>query len=73
MPKLTKDQQRRLVAEGLAIGCVALGVQAVSANKLSVEFALSHAMRHWSIAERFPALRGHGADEFLRQGIYRSE
>lgn len=71
--KLTKDQQRRLVVEGLALGCVANGVVAVTQNKLSVEFALSHAVHGWPEAGRFSSLRGHGADEFLLHGIYKSE
>ena len=65
MKGMTRDQQRKTLVEGLAVGCAALGVEAVTAKKSSVEFALAHAARTWSLTPRFSALTGHGADQYL--------
>jgi hypothetical protein len=54
--KQSRDQQVKAVVEGLALGTLALGVKAVSASKLDLEFAIGHALRRWSYADQFPSL-----------------
>jgi hypothetical protein len=53
--KQSRDQQVKAVVEGLALGTLALGVEAVSASKLDLEFAIGHALRRWSYADQFPS------------------
>ena len=69
----TRDQQVKQVCEGLALGVLALGIGSVAASKLDVEFALSHCMRNWSFAERFPSVSGHHGSSHLWIGLRRSE
>jgi len=54
---LTKVDQETAVGQGLAVGCLALGVTAVTSKKMSVEFAFIRAWRDWTWAPRFPRIR----------------
>ncbi|MGV8912488.1 MAG: hypothetical protein ACOH14_07720 [Rhodoglobus sp.] len=54
--KMTKDQQWKTVAEGLALGCLLLGVDTLTANKMRVQFAFAHAWRAWSRSSAFPSV-----------------
>lgn len=69
----TKDQQVKLVCEGLALGTLALGVEAVTSAKYVLASALQTAWGDWDQARRFPRIAGHGAAELLARGIRRSE
>ncbi|MEV4704534.1 hypothetical protein [Actinoplanes sp. NPDC049316] len=52
----SKDQQIRHVVEGVALGVLAQGVDAVSSSKMDLEFAFNHAWRRWSRAAEFPSI-----------------
>jgi hypothetical protein len=54
--KQSRDQQVKAVVEGLALGTLALGVKAVSASKLDLEFAIGHALRRWVLRRPVPKL-----------------
>lgn len=73
MAKLTRDHQVRTVVEGLALGTLALGVEAVTAGKMDLEFAIDHALRHWSYADAFPSLSGNLGPNYVWLGIRKSE
>jgi hypothetical protein len=53
---MTKAQQETAVGEGLAVGCLALGIASVTSNKMDVEFAFRHAWRDWQWAYLFPVV-----------------
>ncbi|WP_219419991.1 hypothetical protein [Pseudonocardia nigra] len=55
--ELSKAQQQKIVGEGLAVGVLALGVEALTSNKASVEFAFRRAWRDWSGRAQFPQVR----------------
>jgi hypothetical protein len=44
---MNKDQQWKTVMQGLALGCLALGVQEFTTDKLGAEFAFAKAWRGW--------------------------
>lgn len=50
----SKVQQQTAIGEGLAIACLALGVDEVPNNKLDLEFAFRHAWRAWPHRQKFP-------------------
>lgn len=50
---MTKAMQETTVGEGLALGCLSLGIIAVTSNKMDVEFAFGRAWRNWPQADRF--------------------
>lgn len=52
----SKAQQQTTVGEGLAVGCLALGVVGVTTEKMAVEFAFRKAWRSWAYAVRFPVI-----------------
>ncbi|MEO8136172.1 MAG: hypothetical protein ABI831_19625 [Betaproteobacteria bacterium] len=54
---LTKAKQETAVGQGLAVGCLALGVTAVTSKKMSVEMAFIRAWRDWPQARHFPTIR----------------
>lgn len=58
MSVASKRQQKLTVAEGLAVGCVALGLKSLAHDKIRFEFAVQHAWRRWSYAGHFPSLLG---------------
>lgn len=55
---LSRAQRRELnqVSQGLAIGCISLGVQSVSAERTVLEAAIQQAWDRWPHAHKFPAL-----------------
>lgn len=54
---LSRARQETAVGQGLAVGCLALGVVAVTANKLTLELAFERAWRDWPSAGLFPVVR----------------
>lgn len=63
----------KAVVEGLALGTLAIGVQAVTSSKLSLELAIARALREWSFAGQFPSLAGRGGASSIWIGIQKSE
>lgn len=57
VPALSKAGQHKLVGEGLAVGLLALNVEALSINRHLVESAFDRAWRGWSCSGRFPQVR----------------
>lgn len=55
--RTSKAGQETAVGQGLAVGCLALGVVAVTANKLTLELAFERAWRDWPSAGLFPVVR----------------
>ncbi|MFI7483060.1 hypothetical protein ACH9EU_11680 [Kocuria sp. M1R5S2] len=53
----SKVQQQTAVGEGLAIACLALGVDEVPNSKLDLEFAFNHAWQAWPHRSKFPQIR----------------
>lgn len=65
--RLTKAAQETAVGEGLAVGCLALEVIAVTAEKMAVEFAFRRAWRDWEWSSPFPAIHAsHARNDLLR-------
>jgi hypothetical protein len=54
---ITKAGQHKIVGEGLAVGLVALGVDAVTINERIVESAFGRAWQKWTCNPRFPQVR----------------
>ena len=71
--RLTKDQQVKEVVIGMALGVLARRVEAVTSNKMALEFAFNHAWRSWSKAREFPSIRGHDPGNLFWIGIGKSE
>ncbi len=69
----TKDQQVKHVVEGMALGVLAEGVEAVSSAKLNLELAFNHAWRRWEPATRFPSIAGHDPGNLFWIGLNKSE
>lgn len=69
----TKDQQVKHVVEGLALGVLANGVEAVTSAKLELEFAFNHAWHGWSRAGEFPSIAGPGPGNLFWIGLAKSE
>ena len=60
----TKKQQKLTVAEGIAVGAVALGIDSLAYSKMRFEFAVESAWYRWDYASHFPSLLGqHGGNE----------
>ncbi len=53
---MTAVQQQVAVGEGLAIGCLNLGVSAVTSQKMTVELAFQRAWRGWARSSTFPRI-----------------
>lgn len=65
--RLTKAQQETSVGEGLAVGCLTIGVVAVTSKKMEVEFAFIRAWRGWAWSSHFPAVHAtHARNDLLR-------
>lgn len=65
--QLTKAAQETAVGEGLAVGCLALGVVAVTAEKMAVEFAFRRAWSGWGWSPGFRAVNvSHERNDLLR-------
>ncbi|WP_433530447.1 hypothetical protein ACQPYA_30580 [Micromonospora sp. CA-263727] len=71
----TKDQQVKHVVEGMALGVLAQGVEAVSSAKQNLELAFNHAWSRWAPATRFPSIAGPRTDpgNLFWIGLNRSE
>lgn len=55
--RTSKAGQETAVGQGLAVGCLALGVVAIAASKFDVERAFERAWREWPSAGLFPVVR----------------
>jgi hypothetical protein len=64
--------QETVVGEGLALGCLSLGISAVTANKMSVESAFGRAWRSWPQAYLFRAVHASIARNDLLRIVARS-
>jgi hypothetical protein len=71
--KYTKDQQIRHVVEGLALGVLANGVEAVTSGKMTQEFAFNYAWRRWSKVSNFSSIGGHDPGNLIWIGIGKSK
>ncbi len=69
----TKDQQVKHVVEGLALGVLAQGVEAVTSSKMEFEFAFNRAWRSWPRAKGFPGITGHDPGNLFWIGVGKSE
>ena len=54
--RMTTVQQQVAVGEGLAIGCLDLGVSAVTSSKMAVELAFQRASPGWPRSSAFPSI-----------------
>jgi hypothetical protein len=54
---MTKATQETAVGEGLAVGCLALGVTGVSSARVDVNLSFSHAWRNWPPARVFTVVK----------------
>jgi hypothetical protein len=70
---MTRDQQIRKVAAGVALGVLARDVNAVTGSKPALEFAFNHAWRRWAQADRFPSIKGHDPGNMFWIELGRSE
>lgn len=69
----SKDQQVKTVVIGMALGVLAQGVDALTSNKMSLEFAFNHAWRRWPEARYFPSIKGHDPGNLFWMGLGKSE
>lgn len=54
---MTPVQQQTDVGEGLAVGCLAIGVQWFTSARMPVEFAFGRAWPSWAWASSFPSIK----------------
>lgn len=54
----SKDQQCKEVVEGLGLGLVKLGFNAVPKDKFTFEMALNHSWHQWRFTDHFPSVDG---------------
>ena len=74
MGQMTALQQRTMVGEGLAIGCVSLNNTDLPADKFAVEAAFRYAWPRWRGAGLFPQVRADlSRNDVLLHVIYPSE
>jgi hypothetical protein len=52
----TKARQQTIVGEGLALGCVGVGLVEFSDHKMTIELSLEQAWRDWQYRDFFPAV-----------------
>ncbi|MFM9378075.1 hypothetical protein [Gordonia sp. VNK21] len=69
----TKDQQVKAIVIGMALGVLAQDVDAVTSNKMSLEFAFNRAWRNWPAARRFPNVNGNHPGNLFWIGLDKSE
>jgi hypothetical protein len=69
----SKDQQTKAVVIGMALGTLAQGVEAVTSEKMALEFAFNHAWRSWSKTRHFPSIKGHDPGNMFWIGVGKSE
>ena len=72
MATMTTAVQESTVGEGLAAGCIANGVVAVSANKQYTESSFVNAWREWRCANQFPAIHASQSRNDLRMIVTKS-
>lgn len=70
---LSKATQETAVGEGLALGCVALEVDAIEGSKMDLEFAFRRAWRSWPYHSTFPVVRADVARDDLLRILGKSE
>ncbi len=70
---LSKATQETAVGEGLALGCVALEVDAVEGSKMDLEFAFRRAWRSWPYHSTFAVVRADVARDDLLRILGKSE
>lgn len=74
MGQMTAVQQRKMVGEGLAVGCVSLDDIEIPADRFAVEAAFRYAWPRWRGAGRFPQIRADlSRNDVLLHVIYPSE
>lgn len=61
MANLSSARQESFVAQGLALGVLAAGVDELPGGKLDFEFALNHAWRGFNYVSTFPRVGHRGA------------
>jgi len=72
--KKSKVTQQVEVGDGLALGTLAAGIDAITANKLSIDFAFGYAWRRWTYSARYPQVKGDVArNDFYYQIAHPSE
>ncbi|WGD38245.1 hypothetical protein [Lysinibacter sp. HNR] len=54
--QLTKNRQQTIIGEGLALGCLDVGIEGLSANEVTISRAFRYAWVRWDYAKRFPAI-----------------
>jgi hypothetical protein len=69
----TKDQQVKHVVEGLVLGVLAQGVEAVTSNKQAFTFAFNDAWRSWSRVRHFPSISAPFPGDLFWLGVHKSE
>lgn len=70
---LSKAMQETAVGEGLALGCVALGVDAIEGSKMDLELAFRHAWRAWPCRSTFPQVHADAERDDLLRILNKSE
>jgi len=73
MGALTKVGQETAIGEGLALGCLRLGVVGVSADEPAVDAAFAHAWRNWSEAQFFDSVNAAADRNDISRILDRSE
>ncbi len=53
----TTAQQETMLGQGLAVGCLSLGVTAVTSDKAVVEESFTRTWEHWPLASIFPSIQ----------------
>lgn len=72
MPNKTKTVQQVEIGDGLALGLLACGIDAIPGAKMAVELAFRRAWRRWSCASSYPQLQvGPSFDDIYVQIIRR--
>jgi hypothetical protein len=54
---MTKATQETAVGEGVAVGCLALGVTAITSARVDVDLSFSYAWRNWPSSRVFPVVK----------------
>lgn len=54
---MSKADQHAVINDGLAIGCIQLGVTGITPNKQYLDMAFSHALRDFPVRNRFLQVR----------------
>lgn len=65
-----RDHQRSALVEGLALGCLAIGVQAITTNRYSLRGAMAYTAATWSAKDRYPTVATLDLDAHLWSSSY---